>query len=186
LLRGLPASFPAPVLIVQHRTTTGRSMLAKLLARHSAVLVREASAGEVIRAGTAYVAPPGVHLVVNDGRVQLEQSPKVQFTRPSIDVLFESVARIYGARAIGVLLSGFGRDGARGLQAIKARGGTTVVQAPEDARYPYLAQAAIAADGIDLTLPLVEIGPALMRLVSADDGGGSAQPAIGAGSSIRI
>ena len=99
--------------------------------------------------------------------MEIERSAKVQFARPSIDVLFASVARIYGPHAIGVVLSGFGRDGARGIQAIRAAGGQTVVQDPADARYPHLPRAAISADGIGHVLPLEDIAPALTKLVTA-------------------
>jgi two-component system chemotaxis response regulator CheB len=121
-----------------------------------------------------YVAPADWHLVVNDGHVEGKQTEKVNFSRPSIDVLFESVAKVYGRRAIGVLLSGAGRDGAMGLHAIKARGGITVVQDPGQARFPVLQRAAIAADGIDFVLPVESIGPALARLVST---GNAREPA---------
>jgi two-component system chemotaxis response regulator CheB len=166
ILAALPRDFPAPILIVQHRSPTGSGLLATVLGRRSALPVRDASTGETIRPGTVYLAPSGVHLVVDDGRVEIEQSSKVQFSRPSIDVLFGAVARIYGPHAIGVLLSGFGRDGVRGIHAIRAAGGRTVVQDPADARYPHMPQAAISADGIDLVLPLKEIAPALRKLVS--------------------
>src|SRR5262245_41677293 len=133
ILQGLPADFPGTVLIVQHRSPGGQGLLAKVLGRRSTLPVREPSTGEAILPRTVYLAPSGAHLVVDDGRVELEQSKKVQFARPSIDVLFGSVARIYGGHAIGVLLSGGGRDGARGLQAIRAAGGQTIVQDPADA-----------------------------------------------------
>jgi CBS domain-containing protein len=112
-----------------------------------------------------YLAPADIHLAVVDGRVRLDPSPKVAFSRPSIDVLFSSVARIGGPRAIGVLLSGYGRDGVMGLHAIKARGGRTIVQDPADTQFGELPRAAMQADGIDLVLPLRDIAAALTRLV---------------------
>jgi len=163
VLRGLPRAFPAPVLVVLHRRGSGP--LATILARKTGLPVTEPSAVEVIQPGHVYVAPSDVHLVVNDGHVELRRSEKVAFSRPSVDVLFESVAQVYGPRAIGVLLSGGGRDGAKGLQAIRASGGLTVVQDPGDARIPYMPKAAIEADGIDWTLRLDQIGPALGEIV---------------------
>jgi len=163
VLRGLPRAFPAPVLVVLHRR--GNGPLASILARNTGLLVTEPSAVEVIRPGHIYVAPSDVHLIVNDGHVELRHSERVAFARPSIDVLFQSVAQVYGPRAIGVLLSGAGRDGASGLQAIRASGGHTVVQDPSDARVPSMPRSAIEADHIDQTLRIDQIGPALGEMV---------------------
>jgi two-component system chemotaxis response regulator CheB len=128
--------------------------------------VTEPEEGAALEAGRIYIAPGDRHLMVRDGHIGIERSERVRFSRPSIDVLFKSVAEVYGPHVIGVLLSGYGLDGVAGLQAIRIRGGTTIVQDPSDARAPYLPRAAVAADGIDLTLPLHDIGPAIGRLVS--------------------
>jgi len=178
ILGSLPKEFPAAVVLVMHRGPTSAGALEQILGRRSGLPVKEVKGGEPLTAGAVYVAPADRHLLVNDGHLELKQTEKIHFSRPSIDVLFNSVAKIYGNRAIGVLLSGAGRDGATGLHAIKARGGTTVVQDPGQARFPNLPRAAIAADGIDFVLPIESIGPALARLVSIGRRQGSSSQAV--------
>jgi two-component system chemotaxis response regulator CheB len=121
---------------------------------------------DVILPGHVYLAPPDAHLVAVHGQLQLRRTDRVTFARPSIDVLFESVAKVYGRRAVGVILSGAGRDGARGLQAIRAGGGITIVQEPSEARFGQLPRAAIAADGIDFKVPLTDIAPTILAIVA--------------------
>jgi two-component system chemotaxis response regulator CheB len=113
-----------------------------------------------------YLAPPDHHLVIEDNHLNVTAGPPVNFSRPSIDVTFRSVAARCGARAIGVVLSGGGRDGAQGLRAIKDAGGTTIVQDPSDARITAMPLNALAADHVDFMLPITKIGPALVRLVT--------------------
>jgi two-component system, chemotaxis family, protein-glutamate methylesterase/glutaminase len=112
-----------------------------------------------------YVAPANAHLVVLDGHLQLKHTERVTFTRPSIDVLFASVAKAYGPRAVGVILSAAGIDGAMGLQAIRAVGGATIVQDAKEATFGRLPRAAIAADGIDFTIPLADISQTILAIV---------------------
>jgi len=111
-----------------------------------------------------------MHLLVAGGRVELSRSKLVHHSRPSIDLLFESVADSYGVRAIGVVLTGSGVDGATGLRAIKGTGGTTVVQDPSTAAHRSMPQAAIATGCVDHVLALDEIGPALSRLAGPAPG----------------
>jgi two-component system chemotaxis response regulator CheB len=166
LVSTLPAEFPAAILIVQHMDPRHRSMLAGLLARRCQLRVKQASTGEEIQAGTIYIAPPDAHLIVRERRLVLTDTALVHFSRPSIDLLFESVADAYGDRAIGVVLSGSGVDGADGIRAIKAKGGTTIVQHPGSAAHPRMPEAARATGCVDVTLPLEDIGPAIVSLVS--------------------
>jgi two-component system chemotaxis response regulator CheB len=112
-----------------------------------------------------YIAQPNSHLIVSAEQLRLTDSKLVQFSRPSIDLLFESVAASYGDRAIGVILSGSGADGASGLRAVKEKGGTTIVQDPVSAAHAGMPQAARATGCVDFTLPLEDIGPAIMSLV---------------------
>jgi two-component system chemotaxis response regulator CheB len=149
-----------------------KSMLAGLLARRSRLAVRQAVHGEAVQRGTVYIAQPDTHLIVRDGHLALTDTKLVHFSRPSIDQLFESVADAYGDRAIGVILSGTGLDGATGMRAIKAKGGTTIIQDPASAAHPGMPQAARATGAVDLVLPLEEIGLALVSLIvptSGDD-----------------
>jgi two-component system chemotaxis response regulator CheB len=112
----------------------------------------------------AYVAPPDEHLLVGPGKVQLVHSRLVHFSRPSIDLLFESVAGTYGSRCIGVVLTGSGRDGSGGIRAIKEAGGTTIVQDPGHSEFRIMPDAAVATGCVDLILPVVEIGQTLVQL----------------------
>lgn len=165
LVGNLPAGFPAAVLIVQHLDPRHKSVLAFLLGRHTRLPVQQAVHDEIIRPGTIYVAPPDMHLLVANGRLELSHSKLVHFTRPSIDLLFESVAGAYGDRSIGVILTGSGIDGATGIKAIKGVGGTTIVQEPKQAAHAGMPQAACATGCVDYRLPLEEIAPTIAQLV---------------------
>lgn len=166
VIGSLPDRLPVAVLIVQHMDPRHRSLLADLLQRHSRLTVRQATDGEAIRPGTVRIARPDRHLVARDRRTVLTETELVHYSRPSIDRLFESVADEYGARAIGVLLSGSGVDGASGIRAIKGKGGTTVVQNPASAAHASMPRAACATGCVDLTLDLDAIGPAIVDLVT--------------------
>jgi len=170
VVEAFPASFPVPVLIVQHMDPRHRSMLAGLLARRCRLAVKQAVSGETVMGGTVYIAQPDAHLIVRDGRLVLTDTKAVHFSRPSIDLLFESVAAAYGDRAISVILSGSGVDGADGTRAVKAKGGTTIAQSPASAAHAGMPQAARATGCVDVTLPLEEIGPAIVSLVMPGGG----------------
>lgn len=166
LTAALPEGLPAAVLVVQHLDPRHESALARLLARRSPLPVHQATSGEPVRAGTITLAPPAHHLIVRDGRLILTETPRVRFSRPAIDVLFQSVAEAYGERTLGVILSGTGMDGADGVRAIKARGGATLAQAK--ASHDGMPQAARATGCIDASFPLDELGPAITRLVRGE------------------
>ena len=166
----LPADFPVPVLVVQHLDPRHKSVLPWLLGRRCRLRVKAASNDEEIREGTVYIAQPDMHLIVRAARLVLTDTKQVHFSRPSIDLLFQSVADTYRDRAIGVILSGSGYDGADGIRAIKAKGGTTIVQDPASAAHVGMPHAARATQCVDLTLPLEDIGPALASLVAPATG----------------
>jgi two-component system chemotaxis response regulator CheB len=147
VLGPLRENLPAAILVVRHIRPTHISKLSRLLSRKIALPVKDAVAGEPLQSGVVYLAPPDLHLVVSDGHVGLNVGPKVRFSRPSIDVLFDSVARACGPRAVGVLLSGGGSDGAAGLAAIRRAGGATIVQDPAEAVTPFMPRAALAVNG---------------------------------------
>ena len=170
LVAALPASFAVPVLIVQHMDPRHKSLLAGLLGRRCRLRVKQAANEETIEGGIVYIAQPDMHLIVRSGRLALTDTAQVHFSRPSIDLLFQSVADSYGDRAIGVILSGSGLDGADGIRAIKAKGGTTLVQDPATAAHTGMPQAARATNCVDFTLPLEEIGPAITSLVTPASG----------------
>lgn len=165
VLAALPADFPAPLLIVRHIAPWAPSLAAALLASRTALVVKDAVAGERPRPGVVYLAPPDRHLLVRlDGALALEQSPRVHFTRPAADPLFFSAARIYGRRTIAVVLTGNGGDGAAGARAIAAAGGVVLAQSRSDCEAPGMPAAALATGSVDCTLSLRAIAPALIAL----------------------
>jgi two-component system chemotaxis response regulator CheB len=165
VVSAFPRHFPAAVLVVQHMDPRHKSLLAGLLARHCRLPVREATNEGLIGGGIVHIAQPDAHLIVRNGRLVLTDTKLVHFSRPAIDVLFESVADSYGDRAIGVILSGTGLDGAAGIRAIKAKGGTTIAQDPRTAAHAGMPEAARATGCVDFILALADIGPAIVSLV---------------------
>jgi two-component system chemotaxis response regulator CheB len=163
LLRPIDAHFPA-IVVVQHLDPTHKSHLAELLARKTSKQVKEAEHGEPIIPGIVYIGPPDEHLLVGPGKIQLVHSQLVHFSRPSIDLLFESVAGMYGSRSIGVILSGSNRDGAVGIRAIQEAGGTTLAQDPLTAEFRAMPEAAIHTGCVDIVLPIAELGKKLIEL----------------------
>lgn len=167
VINALPADLPAAVLVVQHLDPRHRSVLAELLSRHSRLPVKQAQHGERIRPGVVYVAPPDMHMLVADAHIELSRSKLVHFTRPSVDLLFESVAGTYGERAVGVILTGSGMDGATGVEAVKRTGGTTIVQDPDRAASAGMPRAAVATGCVDRVVPLEDIASAIVDAVIA-------------------
>ena len=165
VLGALPADFTVPVLIVLHLDPRHESLLASVLRSHTLLRVKPAEDGEPLLGGTVYLGVPDLHLEVVDARAVLASTAQVHFSRPSVDVLFRSMAADYGAAACGVVLSGAGRDGAEGLAAIKAAGGLTIVQDPATADHGGMPLAALATRRVDMTLAVEAIGPALVRRV---------------------
>jgi len=166
VLAALPADFPAVIVVVQHLDPRHRSLMADILSRRTPLRVKQAEEGEQVGPATVYIAPPNRHLLVNsDGTLSLTQSELVHFLRPSADLLFESVAASYRERAIAVVLTGTGSDGAMGVQAIKKMGGTVIAQDEESAEFFGMPSAAIHSGSVDFVLPLDEIPTALVTLV---------------------
>lgn len=164
LLRGLPAELSAPIVIAQHRRDDGPSRLADTLGRRSAIQVVEAADKDPLKPGRAYLAPPGYHLLVERGSLSLSTDDYVRFSRPSIDVLFESVAGAYGEDAAGVILTGASDDGAEGLARIHQAGGVTIVQEPTTAERRTMPDAALATGKAHRVLQLDEIAPFLVKV----------------------
>ena len=165
-LSGLPADLPAGILVVQHLDPRHRSLMAEILSKRTELLVKQAEEGDVLVAGTVYIAPPDRHLLANaDGTLALTQTELVHFVRPSADLLFESVAAAYRERAIAVVLTGSGSDGAMGVRAIKKTGGTVLVQDEESSEFFAMPSAAIETGDVDFVLPLGDISAALLSLV---------------------
>ncbi len=144
LLPALPASFPCPVLVVQHLSPHSDNYMVRMLDELSPLVVKEADEKEPVVSGTVYVAPPDYHLLVEeDFTLSLSVEEKVNYSRPAIDVLFETAADAYGRHLMGIILTGANADGANGLLAVKKRGGFTIVQQPEDAESQAMPKAAI-------------------------------------------
>lgn len=155
----LSKDFPIPLLIAQHLTADSEGMLANILAGKTSLTVREASDKETLQPGTAYLAPANYHLLVEDqDLISLSVDSKENYSRPSIDVLFESAADVYGPDLIGVILTGASADGALGLQKIQKRGGLTIVQDPRTAESKLMPESALKRFRPDHVLPLQEIG----------------------------
>lgn len=166
LLGALPADFPVPVVVVQHLDPRHRTVLAEVLDRRTELSVKLAESGEEVHAGIVYVAPPDRHLLIDEaGTVSLTSSALVHFVRPSADLLFESVAGTYGRHAIACVLTGTGRDGAMGTEAVKSRGGTVIVQDPLTADFKGMPEATMATGSVDYALPVDEIATVIRGLV---------------------
>ena len=145
----LPEAFPAAVLVTVHVGARTRSMLPDLLVAAGLLPAKHATEGQPLRRGHILVAPHDQHLMVVDGVVSLSRGARENGSRPAIDPMFRSAARIYGPRVVGVLLSGTLDDGTAGLAAIRARGGLTIAQAPGTALYPDMPRVAIEAGVVD-------------------------------------
>jgi two-component system chemotaxis response regulator CheB len=168
VLSDLTAEIDQPILIAQHRHRDSPDRtLAELLALRTRRPVQDVEDKMPIEPGHVYIAPPDYHVLVERGSYALSVEERVQFARPSIDVVFESAAHAYGPAVIGIILTGANEDGARGLARIKQRGGVAVIQDPEGAVRRTMPDAAIAATAADAILPLEEIGKFLYGLCVA-------------------
>lgn len=165
ILRNLPADFPGAVIVVQHRPPFAESALAALLALRTPLPVTDAVTGLRPRPGVVYVAKPNRHLTLNSlGTFQYVDGRRIRYLLSSANPLFESAAQVLGSKAIGVVLTGSGSDGTDGVQAIKAGGGTVIVQDPALARHASMPSAAIRTGSADYVLPIEEIAPLLVKL----------------------
>jgi len=158
LLSALPASCRASFFIVMHIPRERPSLLADVFNARCALPVREAEDKEPVQPGTVYFAPPDYHLLLDRGpALALSSDEPVHFSRPSIDVLFDSAADIYGERLLGLILTGANQDGAEGLAAVGRAGGRTVVQEPGGAAVPFLPEAALQVGPVDFVLSLAQL-----------------------------
>ena len=164
LLGALPADFNVPIVIVQHRSKDSERLLAHLLQDATDLNVCEIEDKDTLEAGTVHLAPANYHVMVEEGYFSLTVEEPVRFSRPSIDVTFTSAAATYGAKAVGVVLTGANEDGSRGLKDIAARGGRALVQDPKTAEIPVMPQAAINAVPTAEVLKLDAIAPRLIAL----------------------
>ena len=166
LFKALPCDFPLPILVVQHMASGFTRGLSEWLQTESNLPILLAHDFQTIEPGKIYLAPDDHHLVVaRKGLLSLNQNPPVNYVRPSANVLFNSVAQIYGAEAIGVILTGMGSDGAAGLQAMHQSGAVTLAQDEATSVVYGMPKVAIDLGVIDHILPLDAIAPTLVTLI---------------------
>lgn len=177
VVRGLPADLAAPVCVVLHTPPGGPSSLPSILERAGELPAAHARDGQQVEDGHILVAPPDRHLILTDGIVRVSRGPRENRLRPAVDTLFRSAAFTYGPSAIGVILSGALDDGAAGLEAIKAQGGSALIQDPADALFPGMPLSARERTVVDHARPAAELGPLISELVTASVAkGGDAMP----------
>ena len=161
----LPADFSMPIIVVQHVGARSENVWIQLLNNHCKVEIKEADEKEKIEKGKIYVAPPNYHLLIEKNKTfSLTVDERVNYARPSIDVLFETASEAYQTHLIGVVLTGANNDGSNGIKCIKERGGLTIVQQPDTAESSYMPASAIATSQPDYILPLEEIIKLLIEI----------------------
>jgi two-component system chemotaxis response regulator CheB len=164
LLNRVPAHIPAAIFVVVHTSPDGPGMLATVLDRATELTVVTPEDGIAARHGHVYVAPPDYHLIIDGAHVRLTRGPREHRFRPAVDPLFRTAAEHYGARAIGIVLSGNMADGTHGLTLIKEAGGVTMVQDPDEAQAPSMPLSAMRR-GVDYVLPVDEMPRVIMGLL---------------------
>jgi two-component system chemotaxis response regulator CheB len=171
VLRTLPAGLDAAVVVGQHRSArSDDTLLSLLLSRITQLRVKDADDKDALAPGLVLLAPPDYHMLIERGSVALSCEAPVAFSRPSIDVLFESAADAYGEAVIGVVLTGANADGAAGLAAVRRRGGMAIVQDPEEAERPEMPRAALEAVPDADVLALADIGTRIADVVGTQKG----------------
>jgi two-component system chemotaxis response regulator CheB len=165
----LPRSFGAPVIVVQHMPVGFTRSLAERLDARSALRVREAEDGATVEAGDVLIAPAGSHLKVKRRggavRVSLDDEPRSSLHRPSADVVMASVAKVYGAKTLGILLTGMGSDGVEGLRAIQKAGGQTLAESAETCVIYGMPKAAVEAGVVERSVPLYQMADEILGAV---------------------
>jgi two-component system chemotaxis response regulator CheB len=166
ILTPLPANYPIAVIVVQHRAKDERSLLEEVMRHKCHIGIKQADEKEAIQPGFVYFAPPNYHLLIeSNGTFSLSYDAPVNFSRPSIDVLFETAADVFKKKLLGIILTGANKDGAEGMKKIRASGGTTIAQQPGTAEYPEMPQAAISTGAIQHILTPEAIGSFLLECI---------------------
>lgn len=165
LLEQLPKNYPIPLIITQHRSKDYKDLLEEVLQSKCQILIKQADEKETILSERVYVAPPGYHLLVEeDYTFSLSADENVSYSKPSIDVLFETAAEAYREKLVGILLTGANSDGASGMSVIRKNKGLTIAQSPTEAQYPAMPQAAIDRKAVDHIWVLKEIRDFIVQL----------------------
>ena len=168
ILEALPKDYSIPVVIVQHRSKDERELLEELLQQKCKIKIKQADEKEKLQKGTVYIAPPNYHVLAeNDRTLSLSADPLVNYSRPSIDVLFETASEVYKNKLIGVILTGANKDGAYGMTLIRKRGGVTVAQNPKTAQFSAMPHAAVETGSIQHVLEVNEIIDFLLTIQKA-------------------
>jgi two-component system chemotaxis response regulator CheB len=170
VIGGLPKGFATPIAVAQHRAVdSGEGLLSAILGSHAGRSdICEPGDKDPIERGRIYIAPPDYHLIVEPGEFALSTEGAVAYSRPSIDVLFDTAADSYSERLISVVLTGANDDGSYGSMRVRRRGGVTIAQEPAGAERPEMPAAAIATGAIQQVLPLDEIATALVSLTEGE------------------
>ena len=168
LFAKLPRDLPAAVAVVLHRSPYHESNLSRVLARWANLSIVEPADGTALEGRRVYIAPRDHHMTLEDGRVRIHRGPKEHRTRPAVDPLFRSAADVYGPRVVGVLLTGGGEDGVQGLIRIKAAGGLSIAQDPNEAPFPFMPMNAIVYDSVDAVLQVEMIAAAIPLLARGE------------------
>lgn len=165
LLEQIPSDYPIPIIVVQHRSKDSRELLEEVLQSKCAIKIKQADEKEKIKSGIVFVAPPDYHLLIEmDKTFSLSSDFPVRFSRPSINVLFESAALAFQDRLVGIILTGANDDGATGMTVIGKWGGLTIAQNPDEAQFPFMTQASINTKTIQYIWSLSMIRNFLLNL----------------------
>ncbi len=165
IIPSLPREYPIPVIVVQHISPNSDNYMTRYLDSISNVSVKEVDEKESLQQGFVYTAPPNYHVLIEDDEtLSLSVEDRINFARPSVDVLFESAADVFGHRLIGIILTGANNDGSLGLKKIKDKGGLVLIQDPDTSEVNGMPSAALSVVKADHVLQLDEIGPFLVKI----------------------
>src|SRR3954447_6524805 len=179
--RGLPANFPAPIIVVLHMPATAYSRLPEILSRAGTLPAKHVIDGDSLRPGVIHVAPPDRHVLVSDGRLKLVEGPRENGVRPAVDPLLRSAARTWGNRVIAAILSETLDDGTAGIAAVHHHGGVTIAQEPSDAICPGMPASAIDGAPVDYVVTADEMPDLLVDLSAQAEPAGTAGEPVPAG-----
>jgi len=164
ILSRLPADYNVPVIVVQHRSKDYKDLLEDVLQQKCKIRIKQADEKEKAESGFVYLAPPDYHLLIEeDLTFSLSDDPPVNYSRPSIDVTFESAAETFREKLIGIILTGANQDGSKGIATVKKFGGTTIAQDPREAQFYLMPQSAVNTGTIDYIMPLKGIWEFLIK-----------------------
>ena len=164
LLGDLPVKCQIPIMVVQHRSKDERDLLEEVLQNRCKIRIRQADEKQTIESSCVYIAPPDYHLLVEqDMTFSLTTDEKVNYARPSIDILFETAAEVYRNKLVGIILTGANSDGSNGIKAIRKNRGLTIAQDLAEAEYPTMPEAAVKSGAVDKILRLEEIRQFLLK-----------------------